>query len=84
MELRGGGHLVTSVSSGLRLNEAHLDEFNLLTTGASCINCFSLRQSVFFFPSAFSKVCQNPGVVGCCQVLAARKRMFPFLMWSSG
>ena len=30
MELRGGGHLLTSVSSGLRLNEAHLDEFNLL------------------------------------------------------
>ena len=61
MELRGGGHLVTSVSSGLRLNEAHLDEFNLLKTGTSCINCFSLRQNVFFFPSAFSKFCQNPG-----------------------
>ena len=42
MELRGGGHLVTSVSSGLRLNETHLDEFNLLKNETSRLNCFSL------------------------------------------
>ena len=66
MELRGGGHLLTSVSSGLRLNEAHLDEFNLLKKWNllnSCLNSFSLRQRVFIFPSAFPKCCQDTAVV---------------------
>ena len=63
MELRGRGHLVTSVSSGLRLNETHLDEFNQLKNETSCLNCFSLRQSVFFFTSAFSRCYQDTGVV---------------------
>ena len=82
MDLRGGGHLVTSVSSGLRLNEAHLDEFNLLKNGTSCLNGFSLGKIFSFSPLSSPNAVRTQG--WWCQVLAARKRMFPFLTWSSG
>ena len=87
MELRGGGHLVTSVSSSLRLNEDYLDEFNLLKNGTSS----TVVSTVFLLGKVFSfSLLPSPNAVRTqrwwcwCQVLAARERMFAFLMWSSG
>ena len=86
MELRGGGHLVTSVSSSLRLNEDYLDEFNLLKKGTSTVvSTVFLLGKVFYFSLLPSPNAVRTQRWWCwCQVLAARERMFAFLMWSSG
>lgn len=68
------------MSSGLRLNETHLDELNLLKGWTSCLGCFSLRQSVSF---PLCLLYMPSGHRGWwywrrSQVLPARGRTFPF------